>query len=47
LGKVPDHNLDGTSIQLQSYAAEDTHLICKSPVLSTLSSQQQALSPSA
>lgn len=43
LGKVPNHNLHGTKSQHRAYAAEGTHLIWRSPVLST---QQQGLLPS-
>lgn len=40
---MPIHNLHGTKSQHRAYAAEGTHLIWRSPVLST---QQQSLLPS-
>lgn len=33
MGKVPDRNSDGTGSQHRAYAAEGTHLICRSPAL--------------
>lgn len=43
MGKVPNYNLHGTKSQHMAYAAEGTHLIWRSPVLST---RQQGLLPS-